>query len=122
MFIKHKKLKKIFNIKGNIYKMISNKDKLYTSFGEIYLSEVFPSKFKGWKLHENMSQIITVILGKIRFFIKNNKKNKVYKIDVGFPNELKVIKIPANCMYSFKCISKKKAIIINCTSTLYKKK
>ena len=74
MFIKYKKLKKILNIKGNIYKMISSKDKLFTSFGEIYLSEVFPSKFKGWKIHENMSQIITVILGKIRFFIKNKKK------------------------------------------------
>lgn len=122
MFIQTKKLKKILNPKGNIYKMISIKDKLFSGFGEIYFSEVVYSKFKGWKLHKNMTQLVTVISGKVRFFIKNKSSNKISKIDIGFPNKLKVIKIPSNCEYSFKCIGKKKAIIINCTNSVYKKK
>jgi dTDP-4-dehydrorhamnose 3,5-epimerase len=121
MLIKTIELKKISNPKGDIFKMLSSKNKLFSGFGEIYFSEVFPSKFKGWKLHKNMSQVMTVILGKVRFFIKYKKTKKIRKIDIGFPNNLKVIKIPKNCEYSFKCVGKTRAIIVNCTDKIYKK-
>jgi hypothetical protein len=68
-----------------------------------------------------MSQVMTVILGKVRFFIKYKKTKKIKKIDIGFPNNLKVIKIPKNCEYSFKCVGKTRAIIVNCTDKIYKK-
>ena len=85
MLIKTIKLKKISNPKGNIFKMLSAKNKLFSGFGEIYFSEVFPSKFKGWKLHKNMSQVMTVILGRVRFFIKYKKIKKSKKLMLVFP-------------------------------------
>ena len=72
-FFKTEKIKIIKNSKGNLYKMLSKKHNFFKKFGEIYFSEVHPKKFKGWKYHEKRTQIITVVNGKVRFFLK--KKN-----------------------------------------------
>ena len=69
-FFKTKKIQIIKNPKGNLYKMLSKKHNFFKKFGEIYFSEVHPKKFKGWKYHEKRTQIITVVNGKVRFFLK----------------------------------------------------
>ncbi len=48
MIVKFEKVKIINNSKGNLFKIISKKSKLFNKFGEIYLSEVKPKQFKGW--------------------------------------------------------------------------
>ena len=108
-----KKIKIIKNPKGNLFKKISKNDSLFEKFGEIYFSEVYPNKFKGWKFHEKRTQLITVINGSVRFFIKKKSKEKPRKIDIKFPDKMKMLKIMPNTFYSFKCLSKKKSLIIN---------
>ena len=110
---KTKKLAIIKNKKGNIYKVVSKNHQFFKKFGEIYFSEVFPGKFKGWKFHEKRTQIITVITGKIRFFFKKKISDKPKQIDIGFSKEMKLLKIEPKVFYSFKCLSKKKSLIIN---------
>ncbi|WP_440931019.1 WxcM-like domain-containing protein [Candidatus Pelagibacter sp.] len=110
---KVKKIKIIKNPNGNLYKMISKDDLYFKKFGEIYFSEVLPKKFKGWKFHEKRTQLITVINGSVRFYIKKNIEDKPETIDIKFPDNMNILKIMPKTFYSFKCMSKKKSLIIN---------
>ena len=112
-FFKTEKIKIIKNPKGNLYKMLSKKHNFFKKFGEIYFSEVYPKKFKGWKYHEKRTQIITVVNGKVRFFLKKKITSKPKVVDIGFPSKMKLLKIEPKTYYSFKCSSKKKSVIIN---------
>jgi dTDP-4-dehydrorhamnose 3,5-epimerase-like enzyme len=117
---KIKKIPIIKNFKGNLFKIISKDHVFYNKFGEIYLSEVRPGKFKGWKYHENRTQIITVIAGKVRFFFKKKITDKATFIDIGYPNNLYLLKIEKKTYYSFKCKSKTRSLIINLIDEIVK--
>ena len=67
--VKLKKLKIINNPKGNIYKYISKKDSIFKKFGEVYFSEIFKGKIKGWNLHKKNTCIICVPSGKVKFIL-----------------------------------------------------
>ena len=108
--IKLIKNKIIKNEKGNLIKFI-NKKNLRIKFGEIYFSEVLPNKSKGWKYHENRNQLMTITSGKVRFSFKN--KNKLKTVTLSFPERLCSIYVPKKTYYSFKCLSSKKALIVN---------
>ena len=110
---KVKKIKVIKNPLGNLFKMISKKDYFFNKFGEIYFSEVYPAKFKGWKIHKKRTQLITVVNGSVKFFIKKKLKDKPKIIEIKYPNKMNLLKIMPNTYYSFKCISKKKSLITN---------
>ena len=65
--------------------MISKKDNFFNKFGEIYFSEVCPKKFKGWKIHKKRTQLITVVNGSVKFFIKKKKlkiNQKLLKLNI----------------------------------------
>lgn len=119
-FFKTEKIQIIKNPKGNLYKMLSKKHNFFKKFGEIYFSEVHPKKFKGWKYHEKRTQIITVVNGKVRFFLKKKITNKPKIVDIGFPNKMNLLKIEPKTYYSFECCSKKKSIIINLIDEIVK--
>ena len=117
MKIQVQKVKIIKLQKGNIFKIISKKSILFEKFGEIYLSEVKPNIFKGWKYHNSNTQLLTVIKGTVEFSIK--KRNKILRKVVSYPNNLYIIKIPSKTYYSFKCKSKQKSIILNITDKVF---
>ena len=108
--IKIIKNKIIKNKNGNLIKF-TNKNKLKMKFGELYFSEVLPNKFKGWKYHEKRNQLLTIVSGKVKFFFKF--KNKKKTVTMNYPDNTCSIFIPKKTHYSFKCISKKKGIIVN---------
>ena len=110
--IKLRKIKIIKNEKGNLIKFI-NKNNLKIKFGEIYFSEVLPNKFKGWKFHENRNQLMTIASGKVRFSFKSKNTNKLKIKTLSFPKRLSTIFIPKKAYYSFKCLSNKKALLVN---------
>ena len=107
-------VKIIKNAKGDLFKIVSKKHNFFTKFGELYFSEVYPKKFKGWKFHKKRHQIMTVASGKVRFFFKKEiDQKKIFSVDISFSNNLKLLKIFPKTYYSFECKSKKKALLIN---------
>ena len=117
MIVKFEKVKIINNPKGNLLKIISKKSKLFNKFGEIYLSEVKPKQFKGWKYHDKNTQLLTVVKGSVEFqFIKKKKR---LKKTISFPKNLFIIKVPPKTQYCFKCKSNSKSIILNLTDKVY---
>ena len=112
-FYNTKKIKVIKNPNGNLFKLFSKNHDFFKKFGEIYYTEIHPNKFKGWKFHAKRTQVISVISGKVRFFLKKNEEDKPKIIDIESPNKLILLKIEPKTFYSFECKSKKRGLIIN---------
>ena len=110
---KIEKIKVIKLSKGNLFKVFSRDHKFFKKFGEAYISEIYPGKFKGWKYHEKRTQIISVINGKVRFYFKTRIQEKPKFIDLSFPRKFYLLKIEPKIFYSFECKSKYKSQILN---------
>lgn len=117
MKFQSEKIKVIKNKKGNIFKLLSKKSNLFEKFGEVYMSEVKPNKFKGWKLTNRYTQLLTVIKGTVEFRLKKNSKIKTKTIS--FPGNLSILKVPPNTYYCFKCKNKTTSIVLNITDRVF---
>ena len=69
--------------------------------------------FKGWKKNLSISQMLTVVHGKVTFFLLDERKKKKYKFILDDNKNYKKLIIPKNIWYSFKNNSKNKSIIFN---------
>ena len=118
--IKKNKIKIIKSRKGNIIKFLNFKKKILNRYGEIYFSEVKKNYFKGWKFHKNRNQILTIVSGTVIFSFKKSLKDKAKIIKLSYPNNLYSLFIPKKTYYSFRCVSKKKGIIINLIDEIVK--
>ena len=84
--IKEIKLKKIKIKKGNILKFLSNKDKFFKKFGELYFSEIKKNKIKGWNFHSLNKCYLAVLMGRVHFkFLEIKKKRVILKKKI-FPH------------------------------------
>lgn len=111
--IKKKKIKIIKNPKGNIVKFANLNNLPFKKPQEIYFSETKPNSFKGWKYHNLRNQYLTVAYGSVQFSFKKSPKDKIKKTIINIKNKQYALFIPKKTYYSFKCLSKDKAIIVN---------
>ena len=111
--IKKKKIKIIKNPKGEIIKFADFKRIPFKKLGEIYFSEIKPNLFKGWKYHNLRNQYLTVVNGSVEFLFKKSPNDKIKKIIINTKNKQYALYIPKKTYYSFKCISKNTALIVN---------
>ena len=58
------------NPKGDVYKILSNKSKIYKGFGELYITTLNKGSSKGWNYHKRMTLNLFVIKGRVSFFFK----------------------------------------------------
>lgn len=98
----------IKNKKGSIIKYISNKEKNFLGFGEVYFSEIKYKKTKGWNYHKKYTCIITVPLGLVEFSIFNSKKRLIKKKI----SKKEILIIPPKNWFSFKSL-KKNSLVAN---------
>jgi dTDP-4-dehydrorhamnose 3,5-epimerase len=104
--------------RGRVMHMIRADSPLFEKFGEIYFSEVLPGVVKAWKRHKEMTQLIAVPVGMIKLVIyddpgKSKSKGNLKVLEIGRDN-YKLVKIPPNLWYGFKCISEHPALLANC--------
>ncbi|MDA9697645.1 cupin domain-containing protein [Candidatus Pelagibacter sp.] len=101
--------------KGNIKKFITKKSKEFKGFGECYFSEIKKNQIKGWKKNRTTNQMISVIKGKVKFFLLDDRKKKINKLNLILDENknYKKIIIPKNVWYAFKGVSDEKSILFN---------
>ena len=115
-----KKLKIISSEKGDVLHMLRNDENSFKSFGECYFSEVNPDKIKGWKKHNIQNQFFSVPVGRLKLVLYDDRaSSETYKtineIILGRPDSYYRINIPPGIYYSFKCLTKTPALVVNCT-------
>ena len=101
--------------KGNIKKFITKKSKEFKGFGECYFSEIKKNQIKGWKKNRTTNQMISVIKGKVKFFLLDDRKKKINKLNLILDENknYKKIIIPKNVWYAFNGVSDEKSILFN---------
>jgi dTDP-4-dehydrorhamnose 3,5-epimerase-like enzyme len=99
--IKIIKLPTIKNKLGDILKFISTKNKYFKEFGEIYFSEIKKNKIKGWNYHKKYYCFISVPVGKVKFTICKNLKQKIKKSYIIGKSNYKMIIIPPQFYFCF---------------------
>ena len=110
--IKEIKLKKIKIKKGNIFKFLSNKDKFFKKFGELYFSEIKKNKIKGWNFHSLNKCHLAVLIGRVQFkFLEIKKKKIILKKKILSASKYKMIVIPPKVYFCFKGINKHNLIV-----------
>ena len=111
--------KQISDDRGKIIHMLRNDDKIFKKFGEIYFSCIYPNKIKAWHLHKSMTLNYSLIYGKIKLVLfDDRKKSKTYKnfqeIILATEN-YSVVTVPPMIWNGFKCLSKETSILANCS-------
>tara|TARA_E500000331_G_C17113450_1_gene650682 strand:+ start:524 stop:928 length:405 start_codon:yes stop_codon:yes gene_type:complete len=103
-------LKEIKNPKGNILKIINKKEFFFKGFGEAYLSSIRKGSIKAWKKHKKSHLNLTIILGKVKFVIYNEKKES-FKNIILKKNDKKKIYISPGIWFGFMGLSKDNIIL-----------
>ena len=116
-------LKQIRDDRGAVLHMLRLDSPLFSKFGEVYFSEIFPGQIKAWKQHKKMTQLFAVPIGRIILVVYDDRHNSVSKgrrfiVEMGRDN-YQLVKIPPRLWYGFKCTSPSPALIANCADMPY---
>ncbi len=107
------------NPKGNIIKLINEKDKYSKFNGEAYISKINKNKIKAWKLHKQANLNLFIIYGKI--LLVTMYKNKFNKIKLDHINHNRVY-IPKGTIFGFQNLSANQTYILSISDVVYDKK
>jgi dTDP-4-dehydrorhamnose 3,5-epimerase len=112
------RLRQIADERGRVMHMLRKDSPLFEKFGEVYFSEIMPGVVKAWKRHKQMTQLITVPIGRVRIVIYDDREGsgtfgRSQTIEIGRDN-YQLVKIPPMLWYGFQGISQSPALIANC--------
>ena len=113
------KKKQIIDDRGKIMQMLRNDDKIFNSFGEIYFSCINENKIKAWHLHKKMTLNYSVIHGKIKLVLFDDRQNsstkgKVEEILLS-PEDHCLVTIPPLIWNGFISLFAGTSVVANCT-------
>jgi dTDP-4-dehydrorhamnose 3,5-epimerase len=113
-------LKQICDERGKVMQMLRNDAPVFTSFGEIYFSCIYPNVIKGWHIHKKMILNYAVLHGSIEFVLYDDRaesktRGEVMKLLLGTDNYC-LVTVPPMVWNGFKGISSEMTIIANCAS------
>ena len=112
-------LKQLVDERGRVMHMLRSDNPLFEKFGEVYFSEVLPDVVKAWKKHKMMTQLFAVPMGMIRLVIYDDRADSLTRGEVAVfetgRDNYRLVKVPSDVWYGFKCISDGSALLVNCT-------
>ena len=94
--------------RGSVKHMLKCTDKFFKKFGEVYFSEVLPSKVKAWHKSNKATRNYAVVDGNIKLVIYDGKETQ--EIYMGDKNYC-LVTIPPGVWSGFMPIGGKKAIV-----------
>jgi dTDP-4-dehydrorhamnose 3,5-epimerase len=118
-----KKLRVIPDERGRLMEILRSDDQLFSRFGQVYMTTVYPGVVKGWHYHKKQTDHFAVVKGMAKLVLYDNRDDSPTKGDineffVGEHNPL-LVKIPPLVLHGFKCISEEEAICINVPTEVY---
>lgn len=116
-------LKVVPDERGRLMEIMRCDDQLFSGFGQVYLSTVFPGVVKAWHYHNVQEDRFTCIRGMVKAALYDDREaspsrgllNEFY---VGEHNPCLIV-IPAGVYHGWKCVSEYEAYVINVPSKPY---
>ena len=111
-------LKQIFDERGKVMHMLREDSPVFQRFGEIYFSSVEPGAVKAWHLHRRMTLNYTVVTGKIKFVLFDDRpgsstRGRVQELFMS-PENHALVTVPPLIWNGFKGLGVTAAIVANC--------
>jgi dTDP-4-dehydrorhamnose 3,5-epimerase len=113
-------LRQIPDERGTVMHMLKSTDSVFTQFGEIYFSSVYPEVVKAWHIHTEMTLNYAVPVGKIKFVLYDERPNsptfgEIQELFIGEDNYC-LVTVPPNVWNGFKGCGTEMALVANCAS------
>ena len=99
-------LSKIPTDGGDVLHGIKKNEETYFGFGEAYFSNVNKGKFKGWKLHKDMTMNLIVPSGTVKFVFFDEKLKSHKELTIGRLNYCRVT-VPPKIWFAFQGLDNK---------------
>lgn len=104
---------------GAVLHMLRSDSPLFAKFGEVYFSELEPGHVRAWKRHKEMTQNFAVPVGLVKFVLYDDRPGsqthgEILELELGRPNEYKLLTIPPLVWYGFACAGDQVSLIVNC--------
>jgi len=121
--VKTKKLKILPDERGRLMEILRSDDEMFTKFGQVYLTTVYPGVVKAWHYHKKQLDNVVAVKGMIKLVLYDARENskthgKVNEICIGEHNPL-LVQIPKGVYHGWRCISSEEAYVLNCTDEVY---
>lgn len=112
-------LKRIPDDRGKILHILKSSDEMFTTFGEVYCSTIYPGIVKAWHWHKEMMLNYVVIKGMIKFVLYDDRLNsptyrEFQEFYLGDENYARIT-VPPQVWNGFQCIGQTEAYVINIT-------
>jgi dTDP-4-dehydrorhamnose 3,5-epimerase len=96
--VKIKKLKILPDERGRLMEILRSDDEMFTKFGQVYLTTVYPGVVKAWHYHKKQLDNVVAVKGMIKLVLYDARENskthgKVNEICIGEHNPL-LVQIP----------------------------
>lgn len=108
---------------GHVLRLLRPECPLWPDFpnglGEIYFSEIEPGVVRAWKLHMRQTGNFAVPSGRLRMVLYDARADSptlgaLAALDLGLPDNYRLLRVPSGVWYGFKCLSETPALICNC--------
>ena len=118
-----KKLEIQSDQRGHLMEILRSDDAVFTQFGQVYLTIVYPGVTKGWHLHRRKHDYTTCVRGMLKMVLYDGREESSTKgeINVFFIGEYNpiMVHVPPEVHHALKCISVCEALIVNCSSEVH---
>ncbi len=115
-----KKLEMKPGSRGMDMEILREDEPIFRSFGQLYLSSLYPGAVRGWHLHKRKHDYLACLHGMIKLVLYDAREDsptrgEVNEMFLGEHNQI-LVHIPPGVNHGMKCISPCEALMINCPS------
>lgn len=108
-------LRRIEQLKGDVFHGMKASDVGYVGFGEAYFTTIVQGETKGWKLHRRMTMNLVVPLGMVRFYVHDENCGRTTVHDIGASNYCRLT-IPPGYWVAFEGLALSNNLVLNVAS------
>lgn len=116
-------LKQIIDDRGKVMHMLREDSAIFSKFGEIYFSCIYPGAIKAWKQHKEMTLNCAGIYGTIKFVLFDSRPESKTQGQVQefilSPDNYFLLTIPPMIWTGFRGLGEQISILANCANIMH---
>ncbi len=121
--VQTKQLRVIPDERGRLMEILRCDDSLFTRFGQVYITTVYPGVVKGWHYHHKQDDNFVAIKGMIKLVLYDRRADshtygEISEFVMGEHRPL-LVHIPREVAHGFKAVGPQEAMIINLVTEPY---
>jgi len=121
--IRIKELTTLADERGWLYEILRHDDPMFSQFGQVYVSAVYPGVIKAWHCHDRQTDNFTVVSGMAKLVLADLRDGspthgEINEFVIGDQNR-RLIQIPPRVYHGIKGIGHIPAIALNCPDRAY---